>query len=92
MFVDFGRTRNKSNSISIMVEEVEEHKYLSVHLDNRLRRNTDAVYQKGHSRLYFVRKLRSFSVCSRMFRSSISLLWRVQSHLQSSVGEHHQNQ
>ena len=37
-----------SNSISIMGEEVEEYKYLSVHLDNRLdwRCNTDAVYKK----------------------------------------------
>ena len=36
--MDFRRTRNKSNSISIMGEEVEvveEYKYLSVHLDNR---------------------------------------------------------
>ena len=37
-------------------------------MDNRLdwRHNTDAVYKKGQSRLYFLRKLRSFSVCSKM--------------------------
>ena len=48
MTVDFRRTRVTSNSISIMVEEVEvmmEYKYLDVHLDNRLdwRRNTDSA-------------------------------------------------
>ena len=81
MIVDFRRTRIKSNSISIMGEDVMD-------LDNRLdwRLNTDAVEKKGQSRLYFWRKLRSFSVCSRMFISSISLLWRVQSYLPSSVG------
>ena len=63
VIVDFRRTRNKSNSISIVeeVEVVEEYKYL-VHLDNKLewRFNTDAVYKKGQSRLYFLRKIRSF--------------------------------
>ena len=62
MIVDFKRTRNKLNSISIMVEEVEvveKFKFLSVHLDNRLdwRHNTDVVHKKGQSRLYFLRKL-----------------------------------
>ena len=44
------------------VEVVEEHKYLSIFLDNRLawRCSTDAVHEKGQSRLYFFRKLRSF--------------------------------
>ena len=39
MIVDFRWTRNKSNSISITgkeVEEVEDYKYVCVHLDNRL--------------------------------------------------------
>ena len=91
MIVDFRWTRIKSNSISIIVEEeevvVEENKHLDVHLDNRLDwRHTDAVDQKRQSRLYFWRKMRSFSVYSQMFRSSISLCWRVQSLLQSSSG------
>ena len=45
------------------MEVVEEYKYLNVHLDNRLnwRHNTGAVYKKGQSRLYYLRKLRSFS-------------------------------
>ena len=69
MIVDFRRARNKSSSISIMREKVEEYKFLGVQLDNRLdwRCNTDVVYQKGKSRFYFFRKLWSFSVCSKMF-------------------------
>ena len=30
--------------------------------------NTDAVYKKTQSRLFFLRRLRSFDVCSRMLR------------------------
>ncbi|TWW80236.1 hypothetical protein D4764_01G0000510 [Takifugu flavidus] len=41
---------------------------LQLNLDNKLEwsTNTDAVYKKAMSRLYFLRRLRSFSVCSRM--------------------------
>ena len=41
---------------------------MGVHLDNRLdwKCNTEAVYKKGQSRLYFLRKLRPFNVCSKM--------------------------
>ena len=55
MIVDFRRTRNMSNSISIIGEEmevVEEYKYLSVHLSVRLDSrmvwgsNTNAVYKR----------------------------------------------
>ncbi|TWW54421.1 hypothetical protein D4764_0100770 [Takifugu flavidus] len=42
--------------------------FLGVQLDNKLEwsTNTDAVYKKAMSRLYFLRRLGSFSVCSRM--------------------------
>ena len=55
-----------SHSISKMGEEVEEEE--CVHLNKRLdwRNNTDAVNEKGQSRLDFLRNLRSFSVCSQM--------------------------
>ena len=56
MIVDFGRTRNKSNTISILGEEVEVvNGYLGVHLDRRLnwKCNTEAVYKKGQSRLFW---------------------------------------
>ncbi|KAI3376819.1 hypothetical protein L3Q82_000394 [Scortum barcoo] len=51
-----------------VVEEVEDYKYLGVVIDNRLdwKSNTEALYKKGMSRLYFLRKLRSFNVGSRM--------------------------
>lgn len=40
--------------------------YLGVHFNNRLdwKCNTEAVYRKGQSRLYFLRKLSS--VCNKM--------------------------
>ena len=46
------------------VEMVEGY----IYLDNRLdwQSNTEAVYRKGQSRLYFLRKLRSFNMCSKM--------------------------
>ena len=54
--MDFRRTRIKSNSISIIGQEVVvmvEYKYVCVYLDNRLdwRCNTDTVNKKGQSRL-----------------------------------------
>ena len=70
MIVYLRRTSNKANSISIMGEEVEvmDYKYLSVHIDNSSdwKHSTNAIYMKGQSRLYFLKKLRSFSVCSKM--------------------------
>ncbi|TWW79918.1 hypothetical protein D4764_10G0009480 [Takifugu flavidus] len=54
------------------------NRFLGVQLDNKLEwsTNTNAVYKKAMSRLYFLRRLRSFSVCSRMlhmFYQSVSL-------------------
>jgi len=50
------------------VDMVEEYKFLGVSIDNRLnwKANINAVYKKGMSRLIFLRKLRSFVVCSKM--------------------------
>lgn len=44
--------------------------FLGAHLDNKLdwAKNTEAVYKKGQSRLYFLRRLWSVSVCSTMLR------------------------
>ncbi|KAL3048234.1 hypothetical protein OYC64_006918 [Pagothenia borchgrevinki] len=72
MVIDFRRKRTSPPlPLCILGEDVavvEVYKYLGVHLDNGLnwRINTDAVYKKGMSRLYFLRKLRSFNVCSKM--------------------------
>ena len=65
MVMDFRRKKTPSQPLWIRgeeVEEVEKYKYLRVVIDNRLdwKSNTEAVYKKGMSRLYFLRKLRSF--------------------------------
>ncbi|TKS65974.1 putative RNA-directed DNA polymerase from transposon BS [Collichthys lucidus] len=71
MVIDFRRKKAPSQPLRIrgeVVEEVEDYRYLGVVIDNRLdwKSNTEAVYKKGMSRLYFLRKLRSFNVCSKM--------------------------
>ena len=47
---------------------IEQVQYLAVHQDEKLdwAPNTDVVYKKTQSRLFFLRRLRSFDVCSRM--------------------------
>ena len=71
MVIDFRKKRTPSQPLRIggeEVEVVEDYKYLGVTINNRLdwKSNTEAVYKKGMSRLYFLRKLRSFNVCSKM--------------------------
>ncbi|KAK0147064.1 RNA-directed DNA polymerase from mobile element jockey [Merluccius polli] len=71
MVIDFRRKKLPSQPVRIRgeeVEEVEDYKYLGVVIDNRLdwKANSEAVYKKGMSSLYFLRKLRSFNVCSKM--------------------------
>ena len=71
MIVDFRRSKNQHSSVSILgkeVEVVEEYKYLGLQLDNKLewKCNTEYISKKGQSRLYFLRKLRSFNVCTKM--------------------------
>ena len=55
---------------------MDSYKFLGVHLNKDLdwRNNTEAVYKKGQSRLYLLRRLKSFNVCSKllvMFYQSI---------------------
>ena len=55
---------------------VQTYKYLGVHLDSKLdwAANTEALYKKGQSRLFFLRTLRSFNVCEEamlMFYRSV---------------------
>ncbi|KAI4898558.1 hypothetical protein NFI96_004317 [Prochilodus magdalenae] len=71
MVVDFRRNRSPQAPVTIDGEEVEvvgTYKYLGVHLDNKLdwSSNTSAVFKRGQSRLYFLRKLRSFGVCTKL--------------------------
>ena len=52
----------------VTVEMAGTYKYLGVHLNTRLdwADNTDALYKKGQSRLFFLRRLRSFDVCKKL--------------------------
>ncbi|TWW57369.1 putative RNA-directed DNA polymerase from transposon BS [Takifugu flavidus] len=64
MVVDFSKICISGKDVDI----VPSYKFVGVQLDNKLEwsTNTDAVYKKAMSRLYFLRRLRSFSVCSRI--------------------------
>ncbi|KAI4883500.1 hypothetical protein NFI96_024962 [Prochilodus magdalenae] len=71
MCIDFRRFRPSQQPISIKgvdVEVVRSYKYLGVHLDERLdwSVNTDMVYKKAQSRLYFLRRLGSFRICQKL--------------------------
>ena len=50
---------------------MDSYKYLGVQINNKLdwSTNTDTIYRKGQSRLFFLRRLRSFSVCSRLLKT-----------------------
>lgn len=50
------------------METVDRYRYLGIHLNDGLdwRTISDAVYKKGMSTMYFLRKLRSINVCSKM--------------------------
>jgi hypothetical protein len=67
MIIDNRRKQHVHGDIIIkgeVVEKVEQYKYLGIIIDNKLtwKPNTDAIVKKLHSRLYFLRKLRSFNV------------------------------
>ncbi|TWW77216.1 hypothetical protein D4764_12G0006060 [Takifugu flavidus] len=71
MVVDFSKSKSPPSPVCISgkdVEIVSFYRFLGVQLDNKLEwsTNTDAVYKKAMSRIYFLRILRSFRVCSRM--------------------------
>ncbi|KAI4894740.1 hypothetical protein NFI96_006104 [Prochilodus magdalenae] len=62
LVVDLRRDKAQVTPISIKgvsVDTVEDYKYLGVHIDNKLdwAKNTDALYKKDQSRLYFLRRL-----------------------------------
>jgi len=84
--VEFRRTRSRPNSVCILGEEVEvveEHRYLGVYLDDRLdwKCNIETIFMKEQKRLYFVRKLRSFRVCTDVLYIFYIFYKRVQSAL-----------
>ncbi|XP_063755242.1 uncharacterized protein LOC134874905 [Eleginops maclovinus] len=74
LVVDFRRgTKRSLTPITIRGEEVEvvnTYKFLRLHLNNKLdwSDNTDALFRKGQSKLFFQRRLRSFNVCTRLLQ------------------------
>ena len=46
------------------------YKFLGVHLNGSLDRsdNAEAIHSNGKSRMFFLRRLRSFGVCNRMLQ------------------------
>lgn len=73
MVVDFRRRGAPLSPVSILGVDVQftrEYKYLGVYLDSKLdwSRNAEALYKKGQSRLYCLRRLCSLNVCSGMLQ------------------------
>ncbi|TWW71207.1 RNA-directed DNA polymerase from mobile element jockey [Takifugu flavidus] len=74
LVVDFRRRNNPPpapvNILGTDVDVVESYKYLGVHLNNNLdwTHNTDALVKEGNSRLFLLRRLRSFGVQGPLLR------------------------
>ncbi|KAK3527069.1 hypothetical protein QTP86_008800 [Hemibagrus guttatus] len=53
------------------IERVDSYKYLGVHLNNKLdwTDNTEAIYRKGQSRLFLLRRLWSFGVQGALLKT-----------------------
>ena len=67
MIINFSRDRKSVPPVSLKgkdIEVVQEYKYLGVVLDSKLNwhKNCDLVFKKAQSRLFHLRKLRSFGV------------------------------
>jgi hypothetical protein len=75
MVVDFRRWRPALPPLVNIqgrdIERVDTYKYLGVHLNNKLdwTHNTNALYKRGQSRLYFLRRLRSFGVTGPLLKT-----------------------
>ena len=73
MVVDYRRNKPTPPPVCIGgtdIDIVDYYKYLGVVLDDKLEwtANTEAVYKKGLSWLYFLKRLRSFNLCNRMLQ------------------------
>lgn len=69
--MDFKRRKSTPTPVCINcsnVDLIRSYKYLGVMLEEKLDEttNTVAVYRRGMSCLYSLRRLRSFGVCSKM--------------------------
>ena len=71
LIIDFRKKKEEAVPVTInnqKIEIVESYKYLGVHLDNKLnwKENTGVLVKKAQSRLFFLRKLRSFDISPRL--------------------------
>ncbi|KAK3514993.1 hypothetical protein QTP70_003264 [Hemibagrus guttatus] len=75
LVVDFRRHKHPSlplvNIQGKDIERVDSYKYLGVHLNNKVDwiENTDAIYRKGLSRLFLLRRLRSFGMQGALLKT-----------------------
>ncbi len=73
LVVDLRMTKSPMTPVSIhrvSVDMLEDYKYLGVHMNIKLdwTQNSEAVYKKGQTRLYFLRRLKSFNICRTMLK------------------------
>lgn len=71
LVVDFRKQGTYLNPVSINGKEVDivdNYKCLGIHIDNKLdcTEDIDAVFKKGQSCLYILRRLRSLNICRNM--------------------------
>ena len=64
---DFRKTRGEIEPVNIDgidIETVTDHRYLGIHIDNRLNWNinTQKLCSKANQRIYFLRKLKLFNI------------------------------
>ncbi|XDV22955.1 hypothetical protein PO909_027697 [Leuciscus waleckii] len=69
MIIDFGKSAISVSPTVINgrdIEFVDEYRYLGTVIDNKLNfnANTDAICKKVQQRMFFLRKMNSFKVCS----------------------------
>ena len=57
-------------SKEIEIETLDSYKFLGVPINNKLdwKNNSEALYRKSQSRLFFLRRFRSFDVCGRLLK------------------------
>ncbi|KAI3352179.1 hypothetical protein L3Q82_020991, partial [Scortum barcoo] len=73
LVIDFGRSRPRPRPVLLEgaeVEAVDSYRYLGLWIDNKLdwTTHTSHLYGKTQSRMYFLRRLRSFNICSKLLQ------------------------